>query len=184
MASDILLYDTDLVPVGSDQKQHVEYARDIAGKFNHIYSEAFKLPEEYTLKDAAIVLGTDGRKMSKSYANTIPLFASDEEIKKVVMSIVTDSGSEIPTNVYEIHKLVRDPLELKAIYEEYKGKYKALKEILIEDLRKFIAPMRERRAKFERRPRKLARILAKGAKQAKAIADKKLAEVKRKIGVL
>ena len=93
MAADILLYDTDVVPVGADQKQHVEYARDIALKFNHIFrEEAFKLPEPLIMKDVAVVPGIDGRKMSKSYDNTIPLFAGREEIQKAVMGIVTDSG--------------------------------------------------------------------------------------------
>src|SRR3990167_4953469 len=94
MAADILLYGSDLVPVGADQKQHVEIARDIAEKFNHTYGEGgqfFKLPKAIIMKDVAIVPGTDGRKMSKSYNNTIPLFAEYEEIKKCVMSIVTDS---------------------------------------------------------------------------------------------
>ncbi len=84
MAADILLYDTDVVPVGKDQKQHIEYARDIAGKFNNIYGELFNLPSDMIIEDVAVVPGTDGQKMSKSYDNTIPLFGTDEEITKAV----------------------------------------------------------------------------------------------------
>ena len=105
MSADILLYSSDIVPVGQDQKQHVEYARDIALKFNNIFkSETFKLPEPLIMDDVATVPGIDGRKMSKSYGNTIPLFATREQIQKAVMSIVTDSGGPeaggIPMNVY------------------------------------------------------------------------------------
>src|SRR3989344_219284 len=90
MASDILIQDSDVVPVGQDQKQHVEYARDTAQKFNRIFGETFKIPEPLILSSVENIPGTDGRKMSKSYGNTIPLFATDEEIKKAVMSIPTD----------------------------------------------------------------------------------------------
>ncbi len=183
MATDILLYSPDVVPVGQDQQQHVEIARDTAQKFNNTYGETFKLPEHKILKDVAIVPGTDGRKMSKSYGNTIPLFAEYEEIKKCVMSIVTDSGSDVPANVYAIHKLVRPESELKEIYEANKGKYKILKETLVEDLEKFIAPMRERRKEYEKDIPKALAILKSGGEKAKAIANAKMAEVREKIGV-
>src|SRR5581483_8364681 len=124
MAADILMYDADVVPVGADQKQHVEYARDTAEKFNRIFSEIFKLPEAKILESVATVPGTDGRKMSKSYGNTIPLFASSAEIEKSVMSIVTDSSGDRPENVYAIHKLLRSDID--SLYEENKGKYKIL----------------------------------------------------------
>ncbi|MEK9178393.1 MAG: tryptophan--tRNA ligase, partial [Patescibacteria group bacterium] len=96
MAADILLYSPDIVPVGQDQKQHIEFARDTAEKFNRIFGETFGLPEAYIIKDVETVPGTDGRKMSKSYGNTIPLFATDKEIEKAVLSIVTDSEGEVP----------------------------------------------------------------------------------------
>src|SRR6185312_773958 len=98
MASDILLYDTDLVPVGEDQRQHLEYAREAATKFNNAYGETFKEPKELIRKEIAVVPGIDGKKMSKSYGNTIPLFASKDEISKAAMSILTDSGGESPSN--------------------------------------------------------------------------------------
>ncbi|OGI76440.1 tryptophan--tRNA ligase [Candidatus Nomurabacteria bacterium RIFCSPHIGHO2_02_FULL_42_19] len=183
MATDILLYSPDVVPVGADQKQHVEISRDIAEKFNRIYGETFKIPEVLIMKEVAVVPGTDGRKMSKSYGNTIPLFAEYEEIKKCVMSIVTDSSGERPENVYAIHKLLRPESELKKIYEKKAGKYKELKELLIEDLEKFIAPMRERRKNFEKDIKGALAILAEGGERAKKVASAKMAEVREKIGV-
>ena len=177
------MYDPDMVPVGADQKQHVEIARDIAEKFNHIYGETFKLPEPMILKDVAIVPGTDGRKMSKSYNNTIPLFAEYEEIKKCVMSIVTDSSGEVPKNVYAIHKLFRSEDELKKIYEEKSGKYKELKETLIEDIEKFVAPLREKRKELEKDIPGALAILKAGGEKAKKIAGAKMEEVREKVGV-
>jgi tryptophanyl-tRNA synthetase len=129
------------------------------------------------------VPGLDGRKMSKSYNNTISLFAEYEEIKKCVMAIVTDSSGGIPKNVYAIHKLFRSEEDLKKIYKEKEGKYKELKEILLEDIEKFIAPLRERRKEFAKDiPRALA-ILKAGSEKAKIIATKKMDEVREKIGV-
>ena len=185
MAADILLYKTNLVPVGQDQKQHVEYARDIALKFNHVFkTEVFTLPDDLIMKDVAVVPGLDGRKMSKSYGNTIPLFATREEIQKAVMAIVTDSGSDIPTNVYAIHKLFKTETELKPLYEAHKGKYKALKEALIEDIDAFIKPLRERRALLAKEPEVVWNMLREGGQKARALSDVTLAEAKKAIGVL
>jgi tryptophanyl-tRNA synthetase len=115
--------------------------------------------------------------MSKSYKNTIPLFSTYEEIQKAVMSIVTDSSGERPTNVYEIHKLFRKDID--GFYEENKGKYKVLKEKLIEDIEAFIKPLREKRASVS-----IEGVLEKGKVRAKERADRKLEEVKKAIGVL
>ncbi len=183
MAADILLYDPDVVPVGADQKQHVEYARDTALKFNNIFGETFKLPEPLIMKDVSVVPGIDGRKMSKSYNNHIPLFAEYEEIKKCVMSIVTDSSGGIPKNVYAIHRLFRSEEDLKKIYKEKEGKYKELKEILIEDIENFIMPMRERRKELEKKIPEALEILKLGGEKAKILAAKKMQEVREKIGV-
>ena len=183
MAADILLYGPEVVPVGQDQKQHVEYARDTAQKFNKIFGETFKLPKEIIMKDMESIPGTDGRKMHKSYNNTIPLFASYEEIKKCVMGIVTDSGEGIRKNVYAIHNLLRPASELLSIYESKAGKYKELKELLIEDLEKFIAPLRERRKKFEKDIPRALQILKEGGEKAKKVANAKMEEVREKIGV-
>ncbi len=184
MAADILLYGPDVVPVGQDQKQHVEYARDIAEKFNHIFGETFKLPKEVIVENVAVVPGIDGRKMSKSYNNYIPLFAEDAEIEKLCMSIVTDSSSDIPTNVYAIHKLFRSEEDLKVIYEENKGKYKILKEKLIEDVKSFIKPLRDKRRLIAEDTDYIRQVIKEGGERAREVANKKLAEVKEKIGVL
>lgn len=185
MAADILLYDTDLVPVGQDQKQHIEFARDTAEKFNRIFQkEIFKLPEPYILKDVEVVPGSDGKKMSKSYGNDLGLFAEDEEIQKFVMSIVTDSLGEKPENVFAIHKLVRPETELEEIYEQNKGKYKVLKEILIEDLKNFIKPMREKREEIAKNLDFVNKVLEEGKEKASAVAFAKMQVVKKVIGVI
>jgi len=183
MAADILLYDTALVPVGQDQKQHIEYARDTAEKFNRIFGETFRLPKEYIMEEVATVPGIDGQKMSKSYGNIIRMFAPKEELAERVMSIVTDSSGERPEHVYAMHKLIRDEKELAAFYEVHKGKYKALKEALIDDLDAFLGPMRVRYETLRKDPRKIDAILRDGAKRAQKAADRKMEEVRRAIGV-
>lgn len=183
MAADILLPEADVVPVGQDQKQHVEIARDTAEKFNRIFGETFKLPEPLILADVAVVPGTDGRKMSKSYGNTIPLFASDVEIEKAVMSIVTDSSGDKPENVYAIHSLLLDKDSLDKLYEENNGQYKVLKETLIEDLKKFIWPMREKRQALEQDKSAVLEVLKAGGVKARARAEKKMEEVREKVGL-
>lgn len=184
MAADILLYNTDVVPVGQDQKQHIEYARDIADKFNHIFGETFKLPEPIILENVATVPGIDGRKMSKSYDNTIPLFSTREEITKLVMGIVTDSGAGIPENVYAIHKLFRPEAELKELYAVNTGKYKILKDALIEDIDAFIKPLREKRSLLCADIDLVKNVLEQGKVAADRVASQKLLIIKEKIGVL
>ncbi|HRH26821.1 MAG TPA: tryptophan--tRNA ligase [Parcubacteria group bacterium] len=184
MASDILMYDTDVVPVGQDQKQHIEYTRDTAQKFNHVFQkEVFKLPDVKILESVAVVPGTDGQKMSKSYGNTIPLFATDEEIEKAVMSIVTDSSGDFPENVYAIHRLFKTEEELKDLYETNKGKYKALKDALIVDMKAFIKPLREKREQLEADKDYVLEVLKEGGRKAKSKAEKKMDEVRDAIGV-
>ncbi len=183
MAADILLYGPDIVPIGADQKQHVEIARDTAEKFNRTFGETFKLPEPMIIEDIAVVPGTDGRKMSKSYNNHIPLFAEYDEIKECVMSIVTNSGGGIPENVYAIHKLFQSEEELKKIYKEKEGKYKELKEMLIKDIEEFIEPLRKKRKEFAKNIPAALAILKAGSERAKIIAEKKMKEVREKIGV-
>ena len=184
MAADILLYDTVIVPVGADQKQHIEIARDTAGKFNHIFKDdVFTLPEPYIVQEVAVVPGIDGRKMSKSYGNVIPLFASRQELERLVMSIVTDSSGERPEFVYAMHKLIRNESELAPIYEENRGHYKALKEILFEDLDSYFAPMRARYEELQSKRGLVEDILAKGADAARAVSEEKLGRAKEAIGV-
>ena len=183
MAADILIQDADSVPVGQDQKQHVEIARDTAQKFNNTFGECFKIPEPVVIQEVAVVPGTDGRKMSKSYSNTIPLFATDEEIEKAVMSIVTDSGSEVPQNVYAIHALLRNKNDLEVIYAENKGQYKKLKELLIEDLKTFIKPMRDKRQALAEDKNAVLEVLKAGGKVARERAEKKMEKVREMVGI-
>jgi len=183
MAADILLYDTDVVPVGADQKQHVEYTRDTAEKFNRIFGETFKLPEAKVLPNVAVVPGIDGRKMSKSYNNTIELFATDAEIEKAVMSIVTDSSAGVPKNVYEIHKLFRPESELVSFYQSKLGRYKDLKAALIADIKDLVGPIRERHEALAQNPSAVLKILKSGGEKAQAAAETKMKIVKERIGV-
>lgn len=191
MAADILINNADVVPVGSDQKQHVEYARDTAQKFNRIFGETFKIPEPMILEEVKTVMGTDGRKMSKSYGNVIGLFASDEEIKKAVMSIPTDSkGVDEPKDpatckVFAFHELLQaDNLEeVRKRYLQGGIGYKEAKEILIDNLRAFIAPLRSRREEIARDPEMVLEILREGGEVARAQAKKMMEEVREKVGL-
>ncbi len=184
MAADILLYDAAVVPVGQDQKQHIEYARDAAEKFNRTFKEeVFALPEAFIVPDVAVVPGTDGQKMSKSYGNVIPLFASRDELHKRVMSIVTDSSGELPKNVYAIHKLVRSDAELEPLYEEQRGSYKRLKEMLFEDLERYFAPIRARYEEFTENQSIVGEVLEAGKREARAVSETKMERVRKAIGV-
>lgn len=181
MAADILLYNTDVVPVGKDQQQHIEYAREAANKFNNAFGQTFTEPEGKIAEAVAVVPGTDGQKMSKSYKNTIPLFGSKEEIAEAVMAIVTDSSGDTPTNVYAIHKLIKSEAELASVYESNKGKYKNLKDALVEDLEAFIAPMREKYNAIS--DDEVRNVLKAGAEKARALAQEKMKAVREKVGV-
>jgi tryptophanyl-tRNA synthetase len=193
MAADILLYDTKIVPVGQDQKQHLEYARDTAEKFNYIFKEeVFKLPQEKIIESVSVVPGTDGQKMSKSYGNTIPLFATLDEIKKAVMSIPTDSkGIDEPKNpeednVFKLHKLFADENEISDIESRYKNGgigYKESKEILIKNIDRLIGPLRENRERFSADRDFVLDLLKEGGMRAKDRASKKMEKVRELIGV-
>jgi tryptophanyl-tRNA synthetase len=170
----------------------VEYARDTAQKFNRIFGDTFKIPEPYILKEVETVPGTDGKKMSKSNGNIIPLFATDEEIKKAVMSIPTDSkGVAEPKNpdesiVFQIHKLLLDDkklTDLRAKYEKGGLGYKEAKELLIADLRAFIRPLRVKREMFSHNLSSVLKILKKGGEKARSRAEAKMQEVREKVGV-
>ncbi len=181
-AADIALYDTDIVPVGEDQRQHLEYTREAIRKVNQAYStELLKEPETLIFDAVGVIPGTDGAKMSKSYKNTIPLFGSREEVQKAVMSIVTDSSGERPEHVYAIHKLFRSEAELETLYEENKGKYKNLKDALIEDIDAFIAPMREKRASIT--DEDIRQVLSGGVAKAKLVSTPVLERVRQAIGI-
>lgn len=196
MAADILMYQADIVPVGKDQKQHIEYARDIAEKFNLTWASTtqpfFKLPKEHINESVAAVPGVDGQKMSKSYGNIIPLFGSDEEIKKQVMRIVTDSKSpedmKDPTtdNIYALHKLFQDEATLKDIRMRYIGGgigYKESKELLLEAILKTLSPFREKYEYYQSHPDEVKNILAEGRVRARAKAMETIAGVRKSVGL-
>ena len=192
MAADILIYGADVVPVGLDQKQHIEIARDTAQKFNRTFGDTFTVPEPLIIEEVQTIMGTDGRKMSKSYGNGIGLFATDEEIRKVVMSIPTDSkGVEEPKDpdtckVFYFHKLVsgKDLEGIRARYLAGGIGYKESKDILYENMRAFIAPMRARREEIARDPEAVVRMLRDGGEVARAEAQKKMREVREKVGLV
>lgn len=181
-AADITLYDTDIVPVGEDQRQHLEYTREAVRKVNQSYnSELLKEPETLILDAVGIVPGTDGSKMSKSYGNTIPLFGSREDIQKSVLSIVTDSSGDKPEHVYAIHKLFKTETELISLYAENSGKYKNLKDALIEDIDRYLAPMRSKRSDIT--DADVEKVLREGVAKAKIISGPVLARVRQAIGI-
>ena len=192
MAADILLYGSELVPVGKDQKQHLEITRDLAIRFNNDYEETFKIPEAYIPTSVAVVPGIDGQKMSKSYGNTIPLFGAHKAIRKIVMSIVTDSTPmEDPKdpekcNVVALYKLVATPEEV----EEMKANYRAgnygyghAKQAFFEKLWAYFEPMRERRAQLEKDPDYIWDVLREGGKKASEEAEKTMDRVRRAVGL-
>lgn len=192
MAADILIQDSDVVPVGIDQKQHVEIARDTAEKFNRIFGETFKLPEPLIIENMKSIPGTDGQKMSKNYKNTVGLFASDEEIKSAIMGIPTDSkGVNEPKDpeadkIFALHKFFTEGPEFEDIRDRYEGGaigYKESKEILIRNITSFVAPLREKRLKLSKDTDSVIDILKKGGKKAQKRAEQKMEDVRKKIGV-
>lgn len=191
MASDILIHDIDIVPVGKDQKQHVEIARDTAEKFNRLFGETFRLPEAHILEDVAVVPGLDGRKMSKSYGNIIPLFASDEEWKKSALSVTTDSrGAHDPKNskdtLFTLIALTApaDRISgLRRAYEAGEMTYADAKGLLAEQLVALLGPARDRYHALLSEPKTVEDVLARGGAVARTRAEGKIREVRAKIGV-
>ena len=188
MAADILLYDTDIVPVGEDQRQHIEYAREVAAKFNTAYGETFKEPKEHIPESVGTIPGVDGKKMSKSYGNTIPLFGTDDAIRAAVMSIKTDStavGAPLDTDkdiTFALHRHFTPNLaEIQKRYNDGTIGYKESKELLAHNIIATVAPMREKRAALSREA--VIQILKDGAEVARARASEKMKEVRQKIGV-
>ena len=188
MSADILLYNADIVPVGADQKQHVEFARDIAGHFNTIYGETFKMPEPVIGRETGLIPGLDGRKMSKSYDNIIPLFAPEKELKKKIMRIITDSKTpEEPKNpdestIFQLYRHFATDAQITEFAEMFRRGgmgYGTAKTILFEQINTVLA---ESRAEYERlmaNPDEIDAILAKGAEQARETARRTLARVKK-----
>ena len=180
-AADITLYDVDVVPVGEDQRQHLEYTREAVGKFNRAFGDILKEPQEKIIESVGVIPGTDGEKMSKSKGNTIPLFGSEKEVEKAVMGIVTDSAGDRPEHVYAIHKLLRSEEELESMYEEHKGRYGDLKKLLVADLEALIAPMRERRNAIT--DEEIQAVLADGVARAKTTSNQTLQKVRNAVGI-
>ena len=193
MAADILIQDADVVPVGFDQKQHIEIARDTAEKFNRIFGEIFTLPEPLILDTVKTIPGIDGQKMSKSYKNTISLFAENEEIKTQVMTIPTDSkGVDEPKDpevckVFALHKFFTEGPEFDELRDRYEAGgigYKESKEILIKNIESFVAPLRDKRNDFAKDRDTVISILKEGGIIARENAENKMQEVREKVGLL
>jgi len=192
MAADILLYNSDVVPVGSDQKQHVEIARDIADNLNRIYGKTFKLPEGLIAEDVQSIPGTDGRKMSKSYNNTLPIFTSEKDLRKQVMRIVTDSTPpEEPKNpdgdnLFQIFKFFGSPErveEVRQLYIHGGLAYGKLKEELYEKMLIAFGPARQRYFELMDNKSEIDVILATGAERARELGRPVLAKVRKSVGL-
>ena len=192
MAADILIYDSDVVPVGKDQKQHLEVTRDIATKMNETFGDIFKLPEPRIHAATELVPGVDGQKMSKSYGNTIDIFGEEKETRKRVMSIVTDSTPvESPKNaevsaIFQLYSLFASESEIATMREAFeKGGtgYGDFKKQLFGRLWEFFEPMRQRRAEILAQPDYIDTVLARGAEQANAVATKVMSRVREAVGL-
>ena len=192
MAADILIYDSDVVPVGKDQKQHIEITRDLAVKINELYGEVFKLPEPRIHAATETVPGLDGQKMSKSYGNTIDIFGDEKETRKRVMSIVTDSTPvEAPKDpsqsvIVQLYSLFASEGELTEMRDRYKKGgtgYGDFKKQLFEKLWTYFAPMRKRREEILADPSYIDQVLARGAARANAAADKVMKRVRSAVGL-
>jgi tryptophanyl-tRNA synthetase len=201
MAADILIYRSHLVPVGSDQVQHVEMTRDMAGKFNQTYGEVFPLPT-YRLDKGAKVPGTDGQKMSKSYGNTIDIFAEGKALEKTVMSIVTDATPvEAPKNpegntIFELYSLFATEEEKAALAERFRKPkrnpddpdekpfgYGHAKKMLLAKINEHLGPAREKRKKLAADPDYVEDVLRRGAQRARAEAQETMALVREAVGM-
>ncbi len=192
MAADILAVQSNIVPVGRDQKQHVEVTRDIAVKFNLQFGETFTIPDPAIREEVAVVPGVDGQKMSKSYNNTIELFGTEKETRSRIMKIVTDSkGLEEPKdpatcNVFALYRLFATPEELSAMEARYRGGnfgYGEAKKALFEKVWTHFEPHRRRRRELEQDPAFVEAVLTKGAERARAEARKTLDAARRAVGL-
>ena len=192
MAADILLYQAEIVPVGKDQKQHLEVARDIGIRFNHVFGETFVIPEPAIEESVATVPGIDGQKMSKSYGNTIPIFLEGKQLKKGVMAIQTDSTPvEEPKdpdacNLYNIFKLfapVDRLAEVRKLYVEGGAAYGYIKQELVDLIEDYFKDAREKRAELLQDKESLKKILAQGAQKAREKAAPTLDLVRKRVGL-
>lgn len=193
MAADILIYDSDVVPVGKDQKQHLEMTRDIAIKFNHAFGDVLVIPEELIMPDVAVVPGIDGQKMSKSYNNAIGIFSDYKSLKKRIMSIVTDSTPlEEPKNpdantVYKLYKLFATPEEDKQMRNKFLAGgygYGSAKKELLEKIWNYFEPARKRREELTEHRDYVEKVLRQGAAHARERAQQVMSRVRKKSGIL
>ena len=191
MASDILLYDAHIVPVGKDQKQHLEITRDLASSFNHKYGETFVLPESKISESVMTIPGTDGRKMSKSYGNVIDVFLPKNQLKKQIMGIQTDSTPlEDPKdpetcNVFALYKLLATPAQVEELAANYRGGnfgYGHAKTALLELILEEFAEAREQFDHYMAHPEEVAAALKVGAEKARPVAQATLSRVREKLG--
>lgn len=192
MAADILLFQADIVPVGKDQQQHLEMTREIAERFNHLYGQTFTLPQAL-ISDIPVIPGLDGRKMSKSYNNTIGIYDDPDTIRAKCAKIVTDSKTPAEPKdpaqdtIAMLYKLVATPeqyQELEHQYQEGGLSYKEAKERLMVALIQFTTPLRECKAQYDANPDQVIEILEAGAERAGALANQTLQTVKTKVGLL
>lgn len=188
MAADILLFQATHVPVGKDQIQHIEIARDIATYFNHTFGTTFTLPEYVIQEEGAILPGLDGRKMSKSYGNVIPLFAEQEKLRKLIFKIKTDSSlpnepKELET-LFTIYKEFATEDEMQSMREKYETGigWGDVKKELFRVVDRELAGPREKYAMYMNEPNLLYEALEKGAERARTIAKVNLTEIKKRIG--
>ena len=193
MAADILLYQSELVPVGKDQKQHLEVTRDLAIRFNNHFGDILTVPDAYISTDVAVIPGLDGQKMSKSYNNTIELFGEGKPVRKKFMSIKTDStpmGEPMnpdTCNVFALYKLMATPEEVEALRKNYLENpefgYGHAKQLLFEKYTDYFAEAREKRKELLANPQKVEDILQDGASRARKVADATMAKVRAAVGL-
>lgn len=192
MAADILIYDSDLVPVGKDQKQHLEVTRDLVVKFNETYGDILKMPEPSIQEHTAVVPGLDGAKMSKSYGNTIGLFEEEKALKKKIMGIKTDSSPvEAPkptedSSILGLYRLVASPEAVQVMEDEFRRGgvgYGDFKKRLFEQVWTYFAPMRERRQQILADPGYVDQVLKEGAERANQLASTVLKRVRTAVGL-
>jgi tryptophanyl-tRNA synthetase len=191
-AADILIVKSDIVPVGADQKQHIEVTRDIAMRFNNAYGEIFKVPEDYIIESVAVVPGVDGRKMSKSYGNTIEIFEPEKSVRNKIMKIVTDSTPvEAPKdpekcNVFALLRLFASPEELAEWDRRYRSGgmgYGEAKKRLAELMIEHFKPYRQNRSDLEKNMDAVEAVLKSGAERARAVASQTVLEARKAVGL-
>ena len=191
MAADILLYGSDIVPVGKDQKQHLEITRDIANRFNNIYGKILVIPEPDIKEETMLIPGVDGQKMSKSYGNTIPIFTEERELKKMVMSIVTNSAGinepkDKDTPLFKIYSLFLSSEEKKILCDRYDTpglKYGDIKKELLERIYEYFSPYRQKREHLLKNLDEVYQALEYGATKASVVANEYMDKIRKAMGI-